>query len=260
MLAAPLFLLAQLAAEATPPARPVALDRLQVCLDQARTDPTTAIVEADSWAKGVSGPDTSYPQQCLGMAYTAMGKWPAAEQAFLAARQAADATDHDRRARLAAMAGNAALAEGRAVDAQASLDLAAVDAAATGDAGLQAIVEIDRSRAMVLLGDMARAEDVLTKARTLDPQSPYAWLLSATLARRMNKLDEAQRFVETAAELSPGYPETGLEAGVIAMLAGREDAARESWESVVKLAPDSEEATTARGYLAQLTEEAPAKP
>lgn len=240
------------AAPVPPPMRTVAEDRLELCLNRARTDPTTAIVEADAWAQEASGADASYPQQCLGMAYTALLRWPAAEQAFLAAHEAAAETDHNRRARLAAMAGNAALAEGRGVAALVALNLAATDAEATGDAGLRAIVEIDRSRALVLQGDMAQAEATLANARTLDPQSPYAWLLSATLARRLNKLDDAQRFIETAATLAPGYPETGLEAGVIAMLAGREDAARSSWQSVVTLEPDSEAAATARGYLAQL--------
>jgi tetratricopeptide (TPR) repeat protein len=265
LIATGLLALAQPAAEVSappvaPPTRTLAEDRLELCLDRARTDPTTAIVEADAWAKDASGSDTSYPQQCLGMAYTALLRWSAAEQAFLAAHQAAAQTDHNRRARLAAMAGNAALAEERAVAALVALNLAAGDAEATGDAGLRAIVEIDRSRALVMQGEMAQAEATLANARTLDPQSPYAWLLSATLARRLNKLDEAQRFIETAATLSPGYPETGLEAGVIAMLAGREDSARTSWQSVIDLAPESEAAGTARGYLAQLAGDAAKDP
>ncbi len=147
------------------------------------------------------------------MAYTALLRWPAAEQAFLAAHAAAAETDHNRRARLAAMAGNAALAEERAVAALVALNLAAADAEATGDAGLRAIVEIDRSRALVMQGDMAQAETALANARTLDPQSPYAWLLSATLARRLDKLDEAQRFIETAATLSPAIPRPGWRPG-----------------------------------------------
>ncbi len=103
-------------------------------------------------------------------------------------------------------------------------------------------------------GREAEAEATLASARTLDAQSPFAWLLSATLARRLGKLDEAQGFIETAAALSPNYPEIGLEAGVIAMLDGRREAAEASWRSVVELAPDSAEATSARAYLAQAAE------
>lgn len=257
MLAAALLVLAQPAAEAMPPAAPrtLAEDRLQLCLDRARNDPTTAIVEADAWVSEASGAERSYPRQCLGMAYTVLLRWEAAEQAFLAAREVAGEMEHDRRARLATMAGNAALADQRDVAALLALDVAAGDAEAAGDAGLRAMVEVDRARALVQQGDTARAETALAAARTFDPQSPYAWLLSATLARRMGRLAEAQGFIETAAALSPNYPETGLEAGVIAMLAGREDAARTSWEAVVRLEPQSPEAATARGYLAQLEED-----
>jgi tetratricopeptide (TPR) repeat protein len=99
---------------------------------------------------------------------------------------------------------------------------------------------------------------VLVAARSLDAQNALAWLLSATLARRLGKLGEAQGFIETAAALARDYPEVGLEAGVIAMLQGRGNAAEASWRSVVEVAPDSEAAATARSYLAQLAEQEPA--
>jgi tetratricopeptide (TPR) repeat protein len=256
-----LFLLAQDGAAAPLAPRAVAEDRLSVCLGRARTDPTTAIVEASTWAGEASGAETSYPQQCLGLAYTMLRRWDAAERAFLVARDAAGETDHFRRAQLATMAGNAALAGERPVDALMSLDRAASDAAAAGDDGLRAMVEVDRARAQVMQGREGEAEATLAAARTLDAQSPLAWLLSATLARRLGKLEDAQGLIETAAALSPGYPEIGLEAGVIAMLAGRQAAAEASWRSVIELDPDSEEAASARDYLAQLADlatEAPA--
>ena len=127
-----------------------------------------------------------------------------------------------------------------AIDALAALALAATDAAASGDAGLRAMVEIDRARALVDAGPRRRGRGARSPRRARStPQSPLAWLLSATLARRLGKLDEAQGFIETAAALSPDYPEIGLEAGVIAMLQGREDAAEASWRSVIALAPGS---------------------
>jgi Flp pilus assembly protein TadD len=117
------------------------------------------------------------------------------------------------------------------------------------------VVEADRARALVMLAREGEAEAVLAAARTFDAQNALAWLLSATLARRLGKLEEAQGFIETAAALSPNYPEVGLEAGVIAMLKGREAAAAASWRSIVALEPGSAAAETARGYLAQLAEE-----
>jgi tetratricopeptide (TPR) repeat protein len=255
MIAAILLTLAQpaVAAPVPPPApRTLAQDRLDVCLDQARNDPTTAIAEASAWERDTAGENRSEAQQCLGIAYTALLRWEAAERAFLAAREAAPAAALFRRAQLAAMAGNAALAEERGAAAQIALDLAASDAEASGDTALQAIVQVDLARALVMQNDTARAEASLASARTLDPQNVYAWLLSATLARRLDKLADAQSYVETAAGLAPDYPETGLEAGVIAMLSGNEEAAARSWRSVIELEPQGEAAATARGYLAQL--------
>jgi tetratricopeptide (TPR) repeat protein len=237
---------------------PLEQARLDLCLDKARADPATAIAGAGTWLGETSAPESSYPQQCLGYAYTLLLRWDAAEDAFLAAREAELEINHFRRAQLATMAANAALAGNRPDAALTALGLAATDAAVAGDAGLRAIVETDRARAMVMHGREGEAEAVLAAARSFDAQNALAWLLSATLARRLGKLDEAQGFIETASALSPGYSEVGLEAGVIAMLQGREDAAKASWESVVALEPRSEAAATARVYLAQLAEPAPA--
>ena len=99
--------------------------RLELCLDQARADPATAITEASTWLGEASGAETSYPQQCLGYAYTLLLRWDASEQAFLAARGAELVINHFRRAQLATMAGNAALADSRGDAALAALGLAA---------------------------------------------------------------------------------------------------------------------------------------
>jgi tetratricopeptide (TPR) repeat protein len=226
--------------------------RLDQCLARARGDPATAIAEASTWLGETGGAEASYPQQCLGYAYTLLLRWDAAERTFLAARDAELESNRFRRAQLATMAGNAALADGRGDAALIALALAAADAQASGDAALRSIVETDRARALVMQGSEGEAEAVLAAARSLDAQNALAWLLSATLARRVGKLDEAQAFIETAAALAQDYPEVGLEAGVIAMLQGREDAAAASWRSVVEVEPNSEAAAAARGYLAQL--------
>jgi tetratricopeptide (TPR) repeat protein len=245
-----------LLAQAASAVAPLEQARLDLCLDRAREDPATAMVEASTWLGEVAAPETSYPQQCLGYAYTLLLRWDAAESTFLAAREAELEINRFRRAQLAAMAGNAALADNRPDAALAALGLAATDAAVAGNAGLRAIIETDRARAMVMQAREGEAEAVLAAARSFDAQNALAWLLSATLARRLGKLDEAQGFIETASALSPDYPEIGLEAGVIAMLHGREEAAKASWESVVAIEPGSEAAAAAHGYLAQLAEPA----
>ena len=235
---------------------PLEQARLGLCLEQARTDPAAAITEASTWLGEAGGAERSYPQQCLGYAYTMLLRWDAAERAFLNARVLESGSAYVRRAQLATMAANAALAEERADAALAALALAATDAAAAGDAALRSVIETDRARALVLQGNQGEAEAVLAAARTLDAQNSLAWLLSATLARRLGKLDEAQGFIETAVALDPDHPEAGLEAGVIAMLQGREDAAKASWQSVIDIDPETVPADIARGYLAQLAEPA----
>lgn len=232
----------------------LAQDRLTVCQTQARRDPAAAILTASEWETENYGADRSLPRQCLGLAYTSLLRWEAAELSFLSARAALDGGDPVARARLAAMAGNAALAGTRAQAALADFELAQADLASAGNPELAGEVAADRARALVALGRHGDAATALEQARRDAPQLTSAWLLSATLARRMEKLSEAQQFIETASALAPQDPAVGLEAGVIAVLAGRDDAARASWQSVQAAAPSSPEAETARMYLKQLEE------
>ena len=247
-----LALLFAQAAAAVPP--PVEQDRLALCLDEARRDPATAIVTADAWLAEAHGAGRALPQQCLGQAYVSLLRWDAAHAAFLAGRDALAETARADRARLGAMAGNAALAEEKYDAALAAFDTALGDAAMGGDTPLAGTISADRARALVGLGRMDEAAEALEKARTDAPQNADAWLLSATLSRRLDDLAAAQGQIETAAALAPEDPAVGLEAGVIAALAGNDEAARKSWNSVLGLAPDAPEAAIARTYLGQLAE------
>lgn len=225
---------------------------LEECLATARTDPPGAAELAQTWRATMTGPARADPDQCLGFALSALQRWDEAEEAFLAARDDAAASDHGLKARMGELAANAALASGAGPRALATLDTAHGDALGAGDTRMAGEISIDRARALVLLGRENDAAAALSEARAAAPDSPQAWLLSATLSRRMNKLADAQQQIVEAARLLPIDPEIGLEAGVIAMLAGREDAARKSWQSVVIAAPGSDPAKTAQGYLDQL--------
>ena len=226
--------------------------RLGECLAGAGADPDAAMESATAWLRETAGPAAALPQLCLGTALSNMGNWPAAEAAFIAGRDAAAPGDHPLRARLGAMAGNAALADNEAPRALATLDVAASEARAGKDAALTGEIQIDRARALVALHRESDAAAELAGARASVPDNALGWLLSATLSRRMGHLPEAQGQIETAARLAPTDPEIGLEAGVIAELAGHEGAARKSWQSVIAAAPDTDAATHARAYLAQL--------
>lgn len=237
-------------APAAPP-EPARSARAQACLAAADGNAEDAVDLATRWIAAAKGADKVDAQLCLGLAHSALEDWPEAEQAFLAGRDAAG-SDRMMRARLGAMAGNAALA-GQAPDrALEALETAGQDVKGLASPALDADIALDRARALVALKRDAEAEIALADARTVSPSDPEAWLLSATLARRMGKLAQAQARIERAAELLPIDPDIGLEAGVIAMLSGHEAAARKSWQSVVAARPDSAAATTAKGYLAQL--------
>lgn len=249
---------------------PTAPSRLRQCLDAAQADPAAAEATARAWAKEAAQGGlgaTAQPQLCLGSALAARGQFAAAEAALKAGREAAT-SDAVMRAQLGAMAGNAALAQmgadkegskAAAARALGLLDAARADAAAAERKLLVGGIQIDRARALVALGRLPEAAEALADARTTLPEDPQGWLLSATLARRQDKLAEAQGFIQNAASLALQDADIGLEAGVIAMLGGHEEAARKSWQSVVTTAPDSEAGKRAAAYLQQIGP-APANP
>lgn len=228
--------------------------RLAECLEQAGTDPTTAIANGGSWLGETSGSGSAAPQTCLGVAYTRLLRWQAASDAFIAAREATPETDLAGRSRLGAMAGNAVLAVPDPLSALPLLRDARDQAREAGQMQLAGETAVDLARAYVALDRTDEAATALSQARADAPQFALGWLLSATLARRTGDLIAAQAYIETAIGLAPDDLETGIEAGVIAALAGRMDAARASFASVVAFAPSSEQAKRARAYLEQLAE------
>lgn len=228
------------------------------CLGAVEANPEkSAQVARDALADAV-GHERVRAGLCLGVALSDLGQWDDAREAFANARDAAASDDHASRARLGAMAGNAALAAGQPGQALSLLAPAASDAKAAGDTPLAASIALDRARALVAVNQPDEAAAALAQAREAEPDYAQAWLLSATLSRRQNKLIEAQAEIEKAAQLAPQDPEVGLEAGVIAVLSGKNEAARRSWNSVLAMAPESAAAATAKQYIAQLGPETPA--
>ena len=225
---------------------------LAQCLDLAAGNADRAETVARDWLGREPGSGAAEPLLCLGTAQANGGAWDQAAASFTTGRDRAAASDHGLRARLGAMAGNAALAAGKPDMALGLLDQAAQDAGGGEDRATTGDIALDRARALVALKRLPEAASALVEARAATPNNAQAWLLSATLSRRMGKLADAQAQIATAAELLPVDPEIGLEAGVIAVLSGRDEAARKSWESVVKAAPGSAQAESAKVYLAQL--------
>jgi len=240
------------AVEAAPSPR---ADYLRRCLAMAASKPETALDFANSWRLSVEDDlELAQSAQCLGLALVRLERFDEARQIFEVASAEAPGELPAYRARLAGMAGNAALAENKPGSAEPLFASALAEATRTGDALLIAGFQIDRARALVAAGRPEDAVTALAAARETNPADPKAWLLSATLSRRLERLDEAQKQIEQAATLDQRDPAIGLEAGVIAALTGREEDARRSFESVLIVAPNSDEANQATAYLEQLNQ------
>lgn len=225
---------------------------LEECFELVESDPARAHVIAQVRRDASEGPERVLANHCLGLAATQLERWAEARQAFEDGLEELPEEEAAMRARLGAMAGNAALASG---DAQAALPLLAnarSDARRAAAGELEAGAAKDEARALVTLGRTDEAEASLRDAIRLTPVDGESHLLLATVLRRLGRLSDAQQAITSAAEASPDNPAVGLEAGVIAVLDGRDEAARQSWQSVIALAPESGEADSARAYLQQL--------
>jgi tetratricopeptide (TPR) repeat protein len=214
----------------------------------AMDDAEDAADAANAWLAQAKGAERASAGECLGIALSAGGQWSEAAAAFAAAHEAAGTPQW--RGRLSAMTGEAALNANDPAAALAAFDAARSET--TGDSVMTAAIAIFRARALVALKREPDAVVALAEARAAAPGNAQAWLLSATLSRRLGKLADAQAQIQRAAELLPIEPQIGLEAGVIAVLSGRDEAARKSWQSVIAAAPQSDAAATARTYLGQL--------
>lgn len=217
------------------------------CLDLARKDAASAVTEASLWTQQGGG---YLARACHGFALASDFKFDLAVPVLAEAAKGASEHKDPRAARFWAQAGNAAIANEQPAEALSALDSAL---AAATDNVEKADIEVDRARALVSLSRPDEALTALTSARQLGPENGTAWLLSATLGRRLNKLPDALAYIQTAASLLPRDPAVALEAGNIAIAAGDEAAARKQWEQAIAIAPTSRQANSAQSQLAALS-------
>jgi tetratricopeptide (TPR) repeat protein len=227
--------------------------RYHECLQRAVVDPAQAVTRAEQWRMDGGG---FVARQCLGVAYANQGKWQAAAAEFTGAAQAAQAGQDDRAATYWAEAGNARLAAGDAAGARAALDAALAAGTLAGQDRAEA--QLDRARALVATGNLEAARVDLDQALAVVPQDSLAWLLSATLARRMGDLARARKDIAEAGKRAPKAAPVELEAGNIAAKGGDQAGARAAWQRAVSLAPDSAAGRAAEQALRQF--DTPATP
>lgn len=249
MILLPLLAAAALAqSTATGPTGPAApdTDRFDRCLALSTTNPPAAEAEAGQWE--LAG-GTFLASQCLGMAYSREQRWSAAAAAFEKAATGAERAKDKQAADYWAQAGNAWLAAGDAAKARSALDAALATGTLTGLSLGEA--HLDRARAMVAGDDVENARDDIDHALGEVPTDPLAWLLSATLARRMQEMPRAKKDIAEALRLGGDDPAVQLEAGNIAAVAGDEAGAKAAWQQAVSLRPDSVPAKAAAAALRQ---------
>jgi tetratricopeptide (TPR) repeat protein len=251
------LLLAVAAQAVTKPAAagPIAPDdaRSQHCLELAANDPPSGAKEADRWSIAGGG---FLAKQCLGMAYASGDRMASAAQSFEDAAHAAELAHDARGATYWAEAGNAWLAAGEASKARAALDAALAADTLTGVQRGEAL--IDRARAQVAQGQLVAARADLDKALGDAAADPMAWLLSATLARRMEDVPRAKTDIAEALRLAPDDASVQLEAGNIAATGHDEAGAEAAWTRAAQLAPDSDPGRAAKQALRQF--DTPAAP
>ena len=242
-----LLALALQTVDSLPPSTAPAIDaRYKACIQLTTSDPRAAEDEAERYRLSGGG---AKARECLGLAYAQEERWRDAATAFEGAAHDAYTAKDILAARYWAEAGNAWLAANEPVKAHAALDAALAPGTLAGQDKGEAL--LDRSRTLVAAGELKGARTDLDLALDNAPDDPLAWLLSATLARRMGDLPRAQGDIAEALKRSSDDASVQLEAGNIAAMAGDADGAKAAWQQAAKLAPGSPMAANARKALAQ---------
>lgn len=243
----PILLALAAAAASTPaPAGAAATEaRFRSCTALVASAPERAIADANAWRSKGGG---LHARQCEALALAAMERWPQAAAAFELAASEAEAANDPSAVDFRVQAGNAWLAAGDAAKARVLFDTAIV--ALTLTPKMRGEIHVDRGRALVALGDLPGARRDFDKAIELAPNDPFAWYMSAALARRQSDLKRAQEHIAKAISMAPEDAELLLEAGNIAAMSGEADGARGLYAKAARAAPNSDAGRRAAAALA----------
>jgi tetratricopeptide (TPR) repeat protein len=243
-----------LAPSPTPALRPLpandpAAVRYRACTDQVRANPEAAVDAANVWREQGGG---LAARQCLGLALSALERWAPAATAFEQAAREAESANDPRRTDFWVQAANAWLAGGDAQHAMSDFDAALLTPNLSDQ--LRGEVHLDRGRAQVTLGNLPAARTEIDHALQLVPSDPFAWYLSAALARREANMARAGIDIARARTLAPDSPDIMLLAGTIAGLGGNMAEAERLYRQIVQTAPNSDAGHQAQESLATMRE------
>jgi tetratricopeptide (TPR) repeat protein len=239
-------LLALVAVQTAAPADPAAEARFRDCATLARSNPEQAVEQANAWRLAGGG---VLARQCLGLAYVTLERWAPAATVYEQAARDADAARDIRQADFWVQSGNAWLAAGEPTKAVLAFDSALALTVGLTDE-LRGEIHVDRARALVALNNLAGARQDLDRALDLVATDPFAWYLSAALARRQNDLVRARADVDRALQIAPTNADFLLLSGTLHGLAGNMVEAERIYRQVAQAAPESEAGRAARESLA----------
>jgi tetratricopeptide (TPR) repeat protein len=235
---------AQPAAAPAPAAETAEVTTLQACVALVRSAPERAVVAANAWRVQGGALDA---RQCLGLAYSALGRWRSAATVYDQGAREAEEAQSPRQTTFRVQAGNAWLAADEGARAIQAFD-AALAYPRLPDP-LRGEVHLDRARALVALGNPSAARADLDRALQLVAEDPMAWYLSAALAARQSDLPRAATDISRARQLAADDPDVLLLAGTIAGLQGNGAEAERLYRQVVAAAPQTDAGRAAAAAL-----------
>ena len=248
----PLLLAALLAAATMAQAQDAPLDP---SLDRKRYDGCVRAIPADAvkaeqfaveWQSRGGGLPSRH---CQALAQLHREQFAAAANTLVKAAQAAEAEKSPLAADFWGQAGNAAMLAG---DNQGAIGYFSTAITQAGEFAPQrsAALMVDRARAQTELGNLPAARADIDKALALNRSDPFAWMLSAALARREKDMARAVNEISRASTLAPSDPDIMFEQGNIAAAGGDMATARKVWDMTMRAAPGSPAAEMAAKALA----------
>ncbi|ACV75065.1 MAG: tetratricopeptide repeat protein [Zymomonas mobilis] len=221
--------------------------RYDQCVNMIDRDPEQAAEIANTWRLSAGG---VLANQCLGMAYVALGRYSAGVDSFEQAARESDLEHDGRSAIFWSQAGNAALANQDPGAARNAFDHALMSPVMPDK--MRGNTLSDRARADVAVGDYAIARQDIDKALKLIPKDATAWLMSATLARHQGDLTRAKNDITEAEKFAPLDTHVSFEKGLIYALSGDKETAKSAWERTIRANPSAEIAEVARKALSEI--------
>jgi tetratricopeptide (TPR) repeat protein len=88
-------------------------------------------------------------------------------------------------------------------------------------------------------GNMAKAEQLLKRAATLDPTNTLCLMKLASVYRKSNRIPDALQMYERMSKIEPKNPTGYLNIGVVSVQLKRFDEAEEAFRKAIRLAPEN---------------------